>query len=55
MATLIRPAAPPQVRGAPAPLHGGPLELLRFARRNRMLTLKYGRLVLRWGSAMGAA
>ena len=48
MATLIRPAAPPQVRAAPAPLHGGPRELLRFARRNRMLTLKYARLALRW-------
>jgi acetyltransferase-like isoleucine patch superfamily enzyme len=36
------------VRGAPAPLHGGPLALLRFMRRNGMLNLKYGRLIARW-------
>ena len=39
---------PLQVRGEPAPLHGGPLVLLRFMRRNGMLNLKYGRLIARW-------
>ena len=39
---------PLQVRGEPAPLHGGPLVLLRFMRRNGMLNLKYGRLIVRW-------
>ena len=38
---------PPEVRTAPAPLRGGPLELLRFMRRNRMLTPKYAGLVVR--------
>jgi acetyltransferase-like isoleucine patch superfamily enzyme len=37
---------PPVVRGAPPPLHGGPLALLRFMRRNRMLNLRYVRLLL---------
>src|SRR5918998_2567942 len=35
-------------RGAPAPLHGGPLALLRFMRRHGMLDRKYARLILRW-------
>jgi acetyltransferase-like isoleucine patch superfamily enzyme len=35
------------VRGAPAPLHGGPLALLSFMRANKMLTPTYGRLLLR--------
>src|ERR687888_1090053 len=48
MATIAKPPTPLHVRGAPEPLRGGPLELLRFARRNRMLTLKYARLALRW-------
>ena len=39
--------APAEVRRAPAPLHGGPIALLRFMRRHRMLTPKYARLVLR--------
>jgi acetyltransferase-like isoleucine patch superfamily enzyme len=39
--------APPEVRGAPAPLHGGPLALLRFMSRQGMLTPNYARLVLR--------
>jgi acetyltransferase-like isoleucine patch superfamily enzyme len=38
---------PAAVRAGPPPRHGGPLALLRFARRNRMLTPKYARLVLR--------
>jgi acetyltransferase-like isoleucine patch superfamily enzyme len=40
--------APPELRGAPAPLHGGPLTLLRFMRANRMLNLRYVRLLARW-------
>jgi acetyltransferase-like isoleucine patch superfamily enzyme len=41
-------AAPAALRGAPAPLHGGPLALLRFLRRNGMLNLGYARLIARW-------
>src|SRR3954449_13263256 len=48
MATVTKPSAPLQVRGAPAPLHGGPLELLRFMRRHGMLNHKYARLIARW-------
>ena len=36
------------VRRAPEPLHGGPLELLRFMRANNMLTASYARLIARW-------
>jgi acetyltransferase-like isoleucine patch superfamily enzyme len=35
------------LRGPPPPLHGGPLTLLRFMRRNRMLSAKYARLIVR--------
>src|SRR3954447_9263319 len=35
------------LRGPPPPLHGGPLTLVRFMRRNRMLTPKYARLLVR--------
>jgi acetyltransferase-like isoleucine patch superfamily enzyme len=35
------------VRGEPPPLHGGPLTLLRFARRNHMLSRGYLWLLLR--------
>jgi acetyltransferase-like isoleucine patch superfamily enzyme len=38
---------PDGLRPAPAPLHGGPLTLLRFMRRHRMLTPKYVRLIVR--------
>jgi acetyltransferase-like isoleucine patch superfamily enzyme len=38
------PAAP-ELRRPPPPLHGGPLALLRFMGRNRMLTPKYARLL----------
>src|SRR5919206_737350 len=48
MATASRPAAAPPVYGVPAPLHGGPLALARFLRRNGMLNLKYARLLARW-------
>ena len=36
---------PPERRGPPAPLAGGPLALLRFMRRNRMLNVRYARLL----------
>jgi acetyltransferase-like isoleucine patch superfamily enzyme len=47
-------AAPPQdlpveLRGPPPPRHGGLLTLLRFMGRKRMLTPKYGRLLVRLG------
>jgi acetyltransferase-like isoleucine patch superfamily enzyme len=35
------------LRGPPPPRRGGPLALLRFMRRNRMLTPKYARLLVR--------
>ena len=44
MATVSQPTAPPQLRGAPEPLHGGPLALLRFMWRHGMCTPKYARL-----------
>jgi len=40
---------PPQIRGEPAPRHGGPLTLLRWMRAHRMLTLNYARLLIRLG------
>ncbi len=47
--TALAPAAlPPIVRAGPPPLHGGVLAFLRFARRNRMLTLGYARLIAKW-------
>src|SRR3954471_22919144 len=48
MATVTKPSQPLQVRGAPAPLRGGPLVLLRFMRRHGMLNLDYARLIARW-------
>jgi acetyltransferase-like isoleucine patch superfamily enzyme len=39
---------PAAVRGAPPPLHGGPLTLLRFARANHMFSWGYVRLITRW-------
>jgi acetyltransferase-like isoleucine patch superfamily enzyme len=41
-----RPVA--KVRAAPAPLHGGPLAFLRFAKAHGMLNRKYAVLALRW-------
>jgi acetyltransferase-like isoleucine patch superfamily enzyme len=38
---------PDGLRTAPAPLHGGPLALLRFMARRGMLTPKYARLLAR--------
>jgi acetyltransferase-like isoleucine patch superfamily enzyme len=43
-----RPAKPPVYRTPPGPLRGGPVELVRFMRRNGMLNHRYGRLILRW-------
>jgi acetyltransferase-like isoleucine patch superfamily enzyme len=46
-----RAAAPPPprfVRGAPGPLHGGPLTFLRFARANNMFHRGYLLLIVRW-------
>ena len=39
--------APAVIRSAPAPLHGGPLTLIRFMASKGMLTPKYGLLALR--------
>jgi len=44
--TPAHPLAP--VRGEPAPLHGGPLTLLRFMRAHRMLSFGYAFLIVRW-------
>jgi acetyltransferase-like isoleucine patch superfamily enzyme len=55
MESMTEPvAAPPvdvpaELRGPPPPRHGGPLTLLRFMRRKRMLNAKYARLILRLG------
>ena len=43
-----RTRVPRAVRSGPPPLHGGPLTFLRFARRNRMLTFGYARLIAKW-------
>jgi len=48
MATVTRPPGRLEVRDAPAPLHGGPLTLLRFMRRHGMLNANYARLIARW-------
>src|SRR5918911_514603 len=48
MASVTRPAAAPPVHGVPAPLHGGPLALVRFMRSHGMLNLDYARLIARW-------
>src|SRR5918994_3987329 len=49
MVAVTEPPEAALVRSAPMPPHGGPLALLRFARRNGMLTSGYARLALRWG------
>jgi acetyltransferase-like isoleucine patch superfamily enzyme len=48
MATVAPPPTPLHVRGAPQPLHGGPMAFLRFARDHGMLKPRYARLALRW-------
>jgi acetyltransferase-like isoleucine patch superfamily enzyme len=48
MTSVAEPPEAVVVRRAPMPPHGGPLALLRFARRNRLLTPAYARLALRW-------
>ena len=40
-------AVPDAVRRAPAPLHGGPLTLVRFMAANHMLSFAYARLIVR--------
>src|SRR3982751_4528300 len=50
MAQLLaapRADAPPEIRNAPAPLHGGLPTLLRFMAKHGMLNFKYGRLIVR--------
>jgi acetyltransferase-like isoleucine patch superfamily enzyme len=42
------PAPVGALRGAPRPLHGGPLTLLRFMRANHMLNHRYAALIARW-------
>src|SRR3954447_13755000 len=48
MATASRSQATAHVHGVPAPLHGGPLALIRFMREHLMLTPGYARLIGRW-------
>ncbi len=43
-----QPVLPPIIRSGPPPRHGGPLTVLRFARRNRMFTWGYLKLAVRW-------
>jgi acetyltransferase-like isoleucine patch superfamily enzyme len=48
MRTKAPSALPPEIRGEPPPLRGGPLAFLRFARRNRLFSRGYFTLLLRW-------
>src|SRR4051794_7506943 len=48
MDTLVERVRRADVRGEPAPLRGGPVELLRFMRAHRLLTFGYARLIARW-------
>src|SRR3954451_24688868 len=48
MTLLEARPGPVVVHGDPAPLRGGPIAFLRFARAHGMLNLKYERLALRW-------
>ncbi len=48
MSTVAERVGRAEVRGEPAPLRGGPLTLLAFMRRHRMLSRSYARLILRW-------
>jgi acetyltransferase-like isoleucine patch superfamily enzyme len=53
MEPLLSPVQPPtlapNVRGEPPPREGGLLTLLRFMRRNHMISLGYARLIVRLG------
>ena len=55
MTRTTEPIAPPpvrvpaEIRGAPPPLHGGLITLLRFMRANGMLNFMYARLLARLG------
>ena len=40
-------ALPPEIRGEPDPLHGGPIVLLRFLREHRMLNWHYAKMFAR--------
>src|SRR5829696_8581791 len=48
MDTLLEQVRRAEVRGAPAPLGGGPVALLRFMRANGLLTFGYAKLIARW-------
>jgi acetyltransferase-like isoleucine patch superfamily enzyme len=49
MARVVERRAPAaDVRRPPPPLRGGPLALLAFMARNRMLNHRYARLLVRW-------
>src|ERR1044072_1489749 len=48
MDTLLEQVRRAEVRGASAPLHGGPVALVRFMRANGLLTWGYARLIARW-------
>ena len=48
MDTLLEQVRRAEVRGAPEPLDGGPLALLRFMRAHGLLTFGYARLIVRW-------
>ena len=48
MDTVVERVRQAEVRGDPPPLHGGPLALLRFMRRNGMLNRSYLWLMVRW-------
>ena len=45
--STLSPPTDFDVRTDPPPLHGGPLTFLRFARRNKLLTVNYAYLALR--------
>jgi hypothetical protein len=47
MATVAKPPSPVNVRRPPAPLHGGPLVLVRFLHAHGMLNHRYARLLAR--------
>src|SRR3954453_18015299 len=48
MDTLLEQVRRAEVRGAPGPLHGGPVALVRFMRAHGLLTWGYARLIARW-------